>query len=171
MNDDLNIDALKEEATDLGIKFNPNIGAEKLQSKIEEFYASQETSGKELIEAVVANEKAEEKSAETNNNLQKVMNAVDAIKAAANKTVVVTIIDNDPRVNSQTTSCTVNCSNEYFDLGTRILPLNIPVEVRVGHLNVLKEIKIPMHIKDPKTGLSTARMVNRYTISYEAPQV
>ena len=81
MNDDLNIDALKEEATDLGIKFNPNIGAEKLQSKIEEFYASQETSGKELIEAVVANEKAEEKSAETNNDLQKVMSAVDAIKA------------------------------------------------------------------------------------------
>lgn len=35
--------ALKEEATKLGIEFNPNIGAAKLQTRINEFKASQKT--------------------------------------------------------------------------------------------------------------------------------
>lgn len=34
--------ALKEEATKLGIEFNPNIGIEKLQKRIDEFKASQD---------------------------------------------------------------------------------------------------------------------------------
>ena len=92
------------------------------------------------------------------------------MKADANKTRVVTIIDNDQRVNGQTTTCTVNCSNMYFDLGTIILPLNTPVEVRQGHLTVLKELEIPQHVKDTRSGLSTVRLVPRYTISYEEVQ-
>lgn len=35
--------ALKAEATELGIEFNPNIGAAKLQARINEFKASQKT--------------------------------------------------------------------------------------------------------------------------------
>lgn len=160
----LNIEDLKQEASELGISFNANIGAEKLQTRIDEFYASQETSGNELQKAVEAKEKSEVKSVETGNSLS---DKVAAAKEKANKTRVVTIIDNDQRVNNQTTTAIVNCSNEYFDLGTVILPLNLAVEVRQGHLNVLKELKIPQHVKDNRTGLSTVRMVPRYTISYE----
>lgn len=90
-----------------------------------------------------------------------------AAEDAANKTKIITIIDNDQRVNNQTTSCTVNCGNAYFDLGTAVLPLNFPVEVRQGHINVLKEVMIPQHIKDPKTGLNEYTTRNRYSISYE----
>ena len=32
------LEQLKEEATELGIKFNPNIGEDKLQAKIDAFY-------------------------------------------------------------------------------------------------------------------------------------
>jgi len=168
---ELNIEELKQEATDLGIKFQANISAEKLQARIDAYYESQETSGKEIQEAVEqkeAEEKSEGKSAESGKKLMASKAAI--AKAKAMKTKVVTIIDNDQRVNNQTTTCTVNCSNAYFDLGTVVLPLNLPVEVRIGHLNVLKEVKIPQHVKDQKSGLSTARMVPRYTISYEEKQ-
>ena len=155
---------LKQEAKDLGIEFSPNIGDEKLQAKIDAYYESQETSGKELQEAVKA---TEEKEAETKKPA--LSNRYAKAKVAeekARKTRVVTIIDNDRRVNNQTSSCVVNCSNMYFDLGTMILPLNTPVEVMQGHLNVLKEVRIPQHIQD-RDGLSHVEMRPRYTISYE----
>ena len=164
--EELDLEELKIEATDLGIKYSPNIGAEKLKSKIDEYYESQETSEKEIIATVVAKEKSEVKSAESD-TVQAPGTSIAEIKAAANKTKVVTIIDNDQRVNNQTTSCKVNCSNMYFDLGTATLPLNMAVEVRQGHINVLKEVRIPQHTKDNVTGLSVTRMVPRYTISYE----
>lgn len=172
---ELDIDELKKEAKDLGLSHNANIGAEKLKSKIDAYYESQETSGEEIAKAVeevekaeATNEKSEEKSVKTGKGGKKTRaEIIKEKKAKASKTRVVTIIDNDQRVNNQTTSCKVNCSNEYFDLGTMVLPLNTPVEVKQGHLNVLKELKIPQHVKDTKTGLSTVRMINRYIVSYE----
>ena len=166
--EELNIDELKQEASELGITFAKNIGAAKLKEKIDEFYESQETSEKEIVEAVKASEKSEEKSAESGKvgGKSKGQRVAEA-RAAAFKTRVVTIIDNDQRVNNKTTTCTVNCSNAHFDLDTILLPLNLAVEVKQGHLDVLKEIKIPQHVVDNRSGLSTARMVPRYTISYE----
>jgi len=149
------LEELKQEATDLGIAFSPNIGAAKLQEKIDAYYASQENSGVTVVE-----ESADVTAAVAKENSRA------ARRAEAYKTRVVKIIDNDPRVNSQATTVTVNCSNMYFDLGTIILPLNLPVEIRQGHLNVLKELTMPLHSKD-KTGLSTVSMIPRYTISYE----
>ena len=164
------IEELKQEATELGISFNQNIGADKLQAKIDAYYESQETSGNEILAAVErqeAMEKSEEKSAVSDKgksaDLAKFVNAAEA---AARKTRVVTITDNDQRENNQTTVAVVNCSNLYFDLGTVYIPLNVPVEVRRGHLEVLKDTQIPLHTKDPKTGLSVTRLRPRYTLSY-----
>jgi hypothetical protein len=167
MNDEIN--DLKKEADELGITYSAQIGAAKLKEKIDAYYESQETSEKELIEAVKAkeaNEQPEEKSPEIGKAPAKAgkKTHVDR-RREAEKTKVVTIIDNDQRVNNVTSTCTVNCSNMYFDLGTIILPLNMAVEVKQGHLNVLKELKIPQHVKDTKTGLSTVRMVPRYTLA------
>ena len=165
------IEELKQEATELGISFNQNIGADKLQAKIDAYYESQETSGNEILAAVEkqeAMEKSEEKSAVSDNgkstDLAKFVNAAEA---AARKTRVVTITDNDQRENNQTTVAVVNCSNLYFDLGTVYIPLNVHVEVIQGHINVLLETEIPLHVKDPKTGLSTLAMRKRYSVSYE----
>ena len=164
------IDDLKKEADELGLTYNAQIGATKLQEKINAYYESQETSEKELIAAVKAkeaNEQPEEKAVQTSKVPVQVSNKRAERRKAAEATRVVTIIDNDQRVNNVTTTCTVNCSNMYFDLGTMLLPLNMAVEVKQGHLNVLKELKIPQHVKDTKSGLSQVRMVPRYTISYE----
>ena len=166
--EELDIEALKAEATDLGITFPQNIGAEKLKLKIDAYYESQETSEKETMAAVEANEQIEEKSAENNKSsyVKSIGTIASEAKAAAYKTRVITIIDNDQRVNNQTTTCKVNCSNMYFDLGQIILPLNIPVEVKQGHINVLKEVKIPRHVQ-VGDNLSAVKMVPRYSISYE----
>ena len=168
--EETSLEELKQEARDLGIEFSANIGAAKLQAKIDAYYAGQEDSSKAVLEAVKVVEESKEKEDNTlvaTTESKSTMSAISKARAEANKTKVVTIIDNDQRVNNQTTTVTVNCSNMYFDLGTVILPLNLPVEVRQGHLNVLKELQIPQHVKDGKTGLSSVRMITRYTLSYE----
>lgn len=161
----LDLDALKQEATELGINFPKNIGAETLAAKIESHYESQETSGKEIIAAVEANEKSEENSAVSGN--KNIQSKAKLAEAKAKETKIITVIDNDQRVNNQTTVATVSCSNMFFDLGTAHIPLNIPVEVRQGHIDSLKGVEIPQHTKDPASGLSRVVIRPRYTISYE----
>lgn len=166
------LDELKQEATELGIKFNPNIGEDKLASKIEEYYKGQESSGKELQEAIAkveAEEKSEEKVAVTGK--QKMIILAKKLYDKARETKVVTIIDNDQRVNNQTTTCKANWTNNYYDLGTKIFPLNTPIEIEQGFINVLQEVFIPHHVKDMRTGLSKTTMRRRYTIQVEDPSV
>jgi hypothetical protein len=154
---------LKKEAGDLGLTFHKTIGATALQEKIDTFYTSQETSGPVLQAAV----EEKEKEVKVNPALDAKTTKRIAREKAARLRKVVTIIDNDQRVNNQTTTCTVNCSNEFFDLGTVILPLNEKIEVCMGHIITLEEVKIPLHMRDQKTGLTNVRLRPRYTISYE----
>jgi len=165
MEDLLDIDELRAEATGLGIQFAQNIGAEKLKAKIDAFYESQETSGQELQTAIAAKEKSEEKSAESGNVASSKRDRIAAAKKAAMVERTVTIVDNDQRVNSQNTTAVVNCSNIHFDLGTMVIPLNVPVKVKQGHIDVLKDSTISLHVKDQRTGLSVPRAVPRYSIT------
>jgi hypothetical protein len=170
------LDELKQEATELGIDFSDRIGEATLQSRIDTYYESQETSGKEIEKAVEAKEaaveieKSEEKSAVKSKRKRTIHERAKEAEKAARKTRVITIIDNDQRENNQTTSVPVSCGNGFFDLGTIILPLNMPVEVMQGHINTLREVEIPQHVKDPKTNLSSVVLRKRYTISYEDNQ-
>ena len=150
------IEELKKEADELGIVYSKNIGEAKLKEKIDAFYESQETgielgtvateepSGLEVVKANVAKVEAVKKTMRAK--------AIEA-EAAARKTRIVYIVDNDQRTNNKTNSFTVNCSNMYYDLGTMILPLNVPVEVRQGFIDVLNEVMIPQHTLNPKTQL------------------
>jgi len=164
------LEELKQEAKELGITYNAKIGEVSLQAKIDAFYKTQETSSKEIVEAVKAKEEEEvaektmthkEKAAKTMGELAREM------EANARKTKIISIVDNDQRVNNQTTSVTVGCGNEWFDIGQIILPLNRPVETMQGHIDVLNEVMIPMHVKDHTTGLSKVEMRRRYSISEE----
>ena len=166
------IEELRQEATELGISFNPKIGAEKLAEKIEEYYKSQETSGQEIQELVTKKE-AEEKSEDIKEKSAvkgslTMREKAKASEARARTTRIITITDNDSRENNQTTVAVANCSNKYFDLGTVYIPLNVPVEVKQGHIDALQGVEIPMHSKDPKTGLNATVMRKRYSISFES---
>ena len=168
---------LKKEADELGVAYAKNISAEKLAEKIDTFYTSKEDSVMVITETEPP-EELEGTKEKGNDPRKSVPLSKEQIKAekrrtreiGAKKTRVISLVDNDQRVNNHTTTCTVNCSNEYFDLGTRILPLNEKIEVAVGHINTLKEVQIPLHITDSKTGMATVRMRPRYTISYEDNQ-
>lgn len=160
------IDELKVEATELKISFHPSISAEKLAQKIEDYYNA--SSAESVVLTKVETTEEEDAQALVVENENSFQAYVQKQKREAEKTQIVTIIDNDSRVNNLTTTLTVTASNEYFDLGTVILPLNERVEVRQGHINVLKELRIPQHIKsqvDPS--ISTMVMRPRYTIQYE----
>jgi hypothetical protein len=157
------LDELKKEADDLGVTYAKNVSANKLQEKIEEFYESKENEAPTVEVKPETKEADNETTAKANTGTAKRL----AREKAARQTKVVTIIDNDQRVNNQTTTCTVNCSNEFFDLGTVILPLNEKIEVAMGHIRTLEEVKIPQHVRDNKTGLASVRLRPRYTISYE----
>lgn len=156
--EDQTLEDLKKEADDLGIKRNPSIGKAKLIEKIEAYYKSQETS------IVTPNTSAKEEGAEGGWTPERAQQLARAREKQARSTKIVEIIDNDQRVNNQTTSAPVNCSNDYFDLGTRRLPLNTAVEVMQGHIDVLKSVKIPQHTRGPN-GLSVVQLRNRYSIS------
>ena len=159
---------LKQEATELGIEYSANIGAAKLAEKIEAFYTSQETSGEEILTAAVEAKEAVEKSEEkpaVKGKSNKYAKAKEA-EEKARRTKVVTITDNDTRENNQTTVAIVNCTNMYFDLGTVYIPLNVPVEVRQGHLDVLAGVEIPLHVKQ-QDGLFRYEMRKRYSIHEE----
>jgi len=153
------LDELKKEADDLGVKYAKNVSANKLQEKIEDFYEAKSMEAPTIEVAEVIDE--------TPVKEDKRVGKRQAREKAARETRVVTIIDNDQRVNNQTTTCTVNCSNEFFDLGTVILPLNEKIEVAMGHIRTLEQVKIPQHVRDNKTGLASVRLRPRYTISYE----
>jgi hypothetical protein len=167
MND--KIEELKKEADELGIVYSKNIGELKLKEKIDAFYESQETGIVHTVKTEIAEDsgldvvKAGIISAEK--RVMSMREVAAQLEAAARKTRVVYIVDNDQRTNNKTNSFTVNCSNEFYDLGTMVLPLNLPVEVRQGHLDVLKEIMIPQHTLNPQTGLSEVHMRSRFSVS------
>ena len=166
------IEDLKSEAASLNITHNANIGAAKLQEKIEDYYTTQETSGPAIAALV------ETKTKETTDKKENEVVLTGVVEdpkitrrrqreVDARKTRVVVIVDNDQRVNNNTTTCSVNCSNEFFDLGTVILPINEKIQACQGHINVLKDVVIPAHAVDSKTGLSKARTRKRYSVSFE----
>jgi len=164
------LDELRKEADDLGITYGKTLGEAKLAEKIDAFYKAQETPGPEVIEEEEVKEEEEEvvkapqkvKMSEKDKRNKRRMDR----EAAARELKIVTIVDNDQRVNNQTTTCVASCSNEYFDLGTLRLPLNERIEVAVGHIRTLQAIQIPLHVRNTKTGLSTVRMRPRYSISF-----
>ena len=161
------LEQLQQEAKELGLEFHPKLGEAKLQKMVDEYYASQESNEKEVT-AKVEKKEVEEKTTESkpSNGAKTMGQLAREMEEAARKTKIITIVDNDQRVNNQTTSCTVNCGNEWFELGQMVLPLNIEVEVMQGHIDVLKEVEIPMHIKDHKTGMHSVELRKRYSISF-----
>jgi len=167
------LDELKAEAASLGIKHNANISEVKLKEKVEQHYKAQETSGPSIDSLVAAKEATSSVSSvsggayDSKNTKNSKTEKIRLRTLAAKKMRIIKIVDNDQRQNNLTTTCTVNCSNEYFDLGTRILPLNENIQVAQGHIDTLKEVMITLHTKDMKTGLSAAKQRNRYSISTE----
>lgn len=154
------LDELKKEATELGITFSPNIGEAKLQEKIDAKYEEMESTAIKPEDFVEDPEELKPKATKEKGY----KSFARKLEEAARELKVVTIIDNDQRQNNYTTTATANCSNQYFDLGTVHLPLGEKIQVRQGHIDALKSVKIPRHTTDHR-GMGKTTMVHRYSIT------
>lgn len=158
--------SLKTEAIQLGIDFQDNVTATALQKIIDAHYDSLEAANPS--EPIVVKEVATEAPAAVvpaKAGAMTIGQKARIAEEAARKTRIVTIFDNDTRENNETTVAVVNCSNLYFDLGTVYIPLGERVEVMQGHLDVLKDISIPHHMRSGEGSKVTLR--KRYSINFE----
>lgn len=169
------LDELKQEATDLGIEFNANIGAAKLAQKIEEHYQANEaqspvvTSTDDVVEEEVTPEPVVEASAKSapvstikENSLNR---AIRVANAKAMERKVVTITNNDKRDNHLTTTA-------YLSTGavSKVVPLDIPVELEMCLIKIAQDIEIMLHVDEViegrRTGNKTVRLVKKYAVSF-----
>ena len=152
------LETLKTEAAQLGIEVPEGMKATELQKIIDAKYDELEAQDASVSVDAVALPEVE--------TVVKTLGQMAAeAEKKARKTRIIMVFDNDNRENSETTVAVVNCSNQYFDLGTVYIPLGDKVEVMQGHIDVLKDIEIPHHMK---VGDQTKTLMRkRYTISYE----
>ncbi len=91
-------------------------------------------------------------------------------KKKAMKKRIVTIIYNDKRDNDQVNTAFLTCENQFFAL-SKVVPLNIPVELEQCLIDTAKEAKILLHVPYVKDGVNTGvckyRFINKYSVSYE----
>lgn len=168
---DKTIEELREEATVLGIAFNPKIGADKLAAKIEEYYAAGESANK-VVEKPVVEPKADHATPQSKQaSIEAAQRkAVADAKNAAMVTKIVTVSSNDKRDNDMVTSEYVSCENQYFGIA-KYVPFDIPVELEVCLIDVLKSSMITLHkdeiIDGRRTGNKIPMSVRKFNISYE----
>lgn len=174
----MKLEDLKKQADELGLSYHPNIGLAKLQARIDEHTNDSTAKGssvekpsepeklQELQESVQTIEQTEptnplQRYVHMQEDVyQEALESADAKRSApiralarklrkkAEETLLVTIVDNHPVHNLEASTCTVNCSNEFFDLGTVVIPLNEKVEIYRGHYDVLRTVEFQHHVKD-----------------------
>ncbi len=157
---------LKEEAIELNLEFSGNVSKEAL---IELINTVKDVPTEEPEEEYIMEKVEVIKSPTTEKivNLSQVAAKrvyISKMKKAANTLKVVTITDNDSRENSNTSTVTVSCTNAYLDLPTLRIPLNVPVEIKQGYIDVLRGIRITNHIRT-SGGNNKAVDKLRYSIS------
>jgi hypothetical protein len=164
------LEELKQEANGLGITYSPNIGAGTLADKIEAYYESQ--SAGDVVQMVEEDEVAGEAPpvAKTLTKQAKINLRVAEAKKKAFSKKVVTLTSNDKRTNEYETTAYLSFENQYFGL-SKLVPLDIPVELEVGLIEVAKSTKILIHkdeiVEGKRTGNKTSSMIRKYNVSYE----
>lgn len=153
---------LKDEATALGLDFSGMKSKAEVNQLIEDHYESQ-AAGDFVQVAQETETKIEEKPVRGGNPM--VMLA-KRLKDNALKKRVVRITSNDKRENHLTTTAFLSCDNQYFSL-SKIVPLDVPVQLEQGLIDTAKDIEIVLHVTDSKTGMTTPKLVKKYVISYE----
>ena len=163
---DKTLEELKAEADVLGVVYSGNIGAAKLAEKIEGFYASQSAGDSVKVKEDEKDELPKGKESDE----VKQRKSIAAAKAAAMETKIVTVTSNDKRDNDVVQSEYVSMENQYFSIA-KYVPFNIPIELEVCLIEVLKETFITLHMDEMvdgrRTGNKVPRSVKKFNISYE----
>jgi len=151
---------LKDEAAELGIDVKGIKSKDGIQSKIDEFNAT-ESEAATAVEEDVTEEEAPV------DGMAAVRSMVPKLKRDAMKTRVVKIINNDKRDNHLTTTCYLSAENQYFGI-SKIVPLDTPVELEQCLIDTAKAVEISRHVDDgTRSGNQEVQIVKKYSISYE----
>lgn len=162
------IEELRAEADVLGLTYNKNIGATKLAEKIEEHYENLSAG-----DSVKVKEKVEEEPkdvAKAKSKEQAFREHVASAKERAMRTKIVTISSNDKRDSEWTTSAYLSMENQHFGM-SKIVPLDIPIELEMCLIEVAKTTMITLHkdeiIGGKRTGNKVPTRTRKYNVSYE----
>lgn len=160
---------LKDEATALGLDFTGMKSKAEISQLIENHYEG-------VSSADAVQEKAEVEAEEETK-----LTAIPGKRAGGNpmlvlakkmkdvamKTRVVRITNNDKRENHLTTTAYLSCENQYFGI-SRIVPLDVPIELEQCLIDVAKSVEITLHVDDGnRSGNKEPKLVKKYVISYE----
>lgn len=152
--------ALLEKANELSLDFPDNIPTKKLQAMIDE------ASGPKIKED---KEEPKVSQGQTLTKEQKLRKRIAEKRKKAFKTRVVTITSKDTRENSVTTTAPLSFENQYFGL-SKIVPLDVAVELEQGLIDVAKSTMITHHVdevvKGVRTGNKITKRTNKYVVSY-----
>lgn len=161
------LEELKAEADVLGVEYSPNIGAKKLSEKIEAYYESQAAGDSVKVQAEPEPVKEDKKST---GKVDPMKQLVADMRAAAFKTRVVTVSNNDTRENSVLTADYFGFENQYFGKSL-LVPFNVPVELPQCIIDVITSTTIMLHVDEivdgKRTGNKTQKMAKKYNVSYE----
>lgn len=151
------LEELKEEADALGIKYSANIGAAKLQEKIDEYDAKLDTEVNGVVEPVkvAADVTSGKKMSEIEAKL-----AIKALEDENKKTKVVKIAMVDKRESAYATSA-------YFstgDIAMRV-PLDVWVEMPIILIKIAEDAQALIHIESG--GLTTSKFQKKYVVEYK----
>jgi len=155
------LEDLKLEATELGIDFNKNIGATKLQEKIDAKYEAESKSA-DIAKPKEAADEVTEVITPTNKEtaLIKAKRIIAAQEKENLQSVVVSITMVDKREASSATE--VYLGNG--DVGMKI-PLDTFVEIPKILAELADEAKAVMHVD--VDGISTPKHVKKYVVEYK----
>ncbi len=169
-----NMKDLKAEATALGIEFKGNVSRVKLSEMIENHYESQAAG--DFVEAVeddtetdIEVEIPKTRSTTMTDKKKRFNSLVSEAKKKAFKTKIVTVSSIDKRDNDVTTAEPIMFENQYFGI-SKIVPLDIPIELEQCLIDILESTKIILHVDEiidgKRTGNKTPRMVRKFSVSY-----
>lgn len=127
--------------------------------------AKKETIENAAIELMAKNEEVKKPTSMSKHEL------INKVKKEAFAKRKVTISYNDKRDNNEVNSIYLTCENMYFSL-SKLVPLDVPIELEQCLINTAKEAKISVHRPDIVKGVQNVDKIRsvfapKYTISYE----
>ena len=170
---------LVEEANNLGLEFAKNISTKKLQAMVDEANGvpppvSEPAPAGPAVKAesdvdAEADAKADKEKTNHNRVLSHRQKLIQSQREKAFKTRVVTITNKDVRDADVTTTAYLSMENQHFSI-SKLVPLDIPVELEECLIKVAKAAVITLHkdeiVGGKRTGNKVPTSVKKYAISY-----
>lgn len=164
---------LINEANELGLEFKKNVKTTKLAEMVAEAKGEPVPIAETPPPSPAVKEEKVEDPAPKEDKYAARKREIAERRAKAFETQVVTLTNKDNRENDHMTTALLSFENQYFGL-SKIVPLDVPVELEQGLINVAEETMMTLHkdeiINGKRTGNKVAVRTKKFAISYGQAQ-